>query len=311
MQLPDSVPLPPEVAAAIVRRHGLRAAAIEQLPSVGIINTIYRCGDDHLLRVPRDHPAHVAQARAEALAAPAARAAGVRTPQIVAFDEACDLLPVPYSIVERVPGETLGLLDREPGDTPATWRDLGHDLALLHTRVSPLGPVGGLRTERALPDPRQLAEARAGDGWFTTLEVRWLIAWLDRLAGAAAVPITARCLHLDVQATNIMVRTGTLDYLALIDWGCAGWGDPAWDFFGLPLRAVPEMLAGYRAVAPLEDDVGAEARIVWRHAQMALNVLPRGAAPGLSWGERPLAWLLEIMRFFLDAPSDRWRELRP
>jgi hypothetical protein len=108
-----------------------------------------------------------------------------------------------------------------------------------------------------------------------------------------------------------MVRSGSLDYLVLLDWGCTGWGDPAWDFFGMPLRAVPAILEGHRAVAPLDGDEGAEARILWRHLQFALQILPRGAAPGLSWGERPLAWLLEVMRFFQEAPAGRWHDLRP
>jgi len=118
-------------------------------------------------------------------------------------------------------------------------------------------------------------------------------------------------LHLDVQATNVMVCEQALEYCALLDWGCAGWGDAAYDFFGLPLRAVPFLLEGHRAVTPLDDDESAEARIVWRHVQFALAVLPRGAAPGLAWGERPLAWLLEVLRFFLEFPGLRWQDLRP
>lgn len=108
-----------------------------------------------------------------------------------------------------------------------------------------------------------------------------------------------------------MVQPSGLAYAALLDWGCAAWGDPAWDFFGVPLRAVPLILAGHRSIAPLPADEEAEARIHWRHLQMSLAILPRGAAPGLSWGERPVAWLLEIMRFFLDTPGGRWRDLRP
>jgi aminoglycoside phosphotransferase (APT) family kinase protein len=311
MQLPEHTPVTEETVRAIVARHGLPAAGFAPLGQVGMINAIYLLGDDLVLRVPRDHPAFAAQARVEAIAAPAARAAGGRTPRIVAFDDSGEILPVPYLIVERVRGETLGLLAREPGDTPEVWRELGHDLALLHTGVGADDPAAALRTEPAGRDPRELAEERAADGWFTALETRWLTAWLDRLAPAARAPVAPRCLHLDVQATNIMVRRGGADYAALLDWGCAAWGDPAWDFFGMPLRAVPHILEGHRAVAPLDGDDGAEARILWRYAQITLAVLPRGAAPGLSWGERPLAWLLELARFFLDNPGGRWRDLRP
>lgn len=310
MPLPEHIALSDEVLQAIAARHGLGAVAITRLPDVGIINTIYRLGDGLILRVPRDHPAHVQQLRNELLALPAAHAAGVRTPRLTAVDDACDLVPVPYAIVERVEGVNLGLREWEPGELAAIWRELGRDLALLHG-VARTGPVAELRDENALPDPRELAEQRAREGFITGLEARWLVAWLDRLAPAALVAVPARLCHLDVQATNLMVDPATLGYRALLDWGCAGWGDPAWDCFGLPLRAIPHVLAGHRSVAPLDADDMAEARILWRQLQFSLHVLPRGATPGLSWGEHPLAWLLETLRFFLERPPAPWRDLAP
>lgn len=79
----------------------------------------------------------------------------------------------------------------------------------------------------------------------------------------------------------------------------------------MPLRAVPLVLAGHREVAPLDLDEMAEARILWQHLQVALHLLPRGAAPSCSWGELPTAMLLDIMRFFLESPGGRWRQLAP
>lgn len=309
---PSHVPISDDAVRAIAARHGLGDRTLTPLAQAGIINAVYLLGEDLVLRVPLDHPAHVAQARVEAVAIPAARAAGVRTPALVAYDDACDLLPVPYLVVERVRGKTLGSLDLEPAATPDTWRSLGRDLALLHTGVGEDGPACRLARPKPLPEARELVEKRASDGWFTNLEARWLSGWLDRLAAAASkMPAPARFLHLDVQATNVMVNPGSVAYLAILDWGCAGWGDPAWDFFGMPLRAVPSMLEGHRSVAPLDGDDSAEARILWRHLQYSLAVLPRGAAPGMAWGERPLAWLLEVLRFFLEPPGPRWRELAP
>lgn len=299
--------IPDATLHIIAARHGLAVGPIRRLPQVGMINAIYALGDDYVLRVPRAHPGAIAQARAEVVAAPTARAAGVRTPRLVAFGEADDVLDRPYLIYERVHGRNLGVLAWEPAALGPVWRALGQDLALLHAAPT----VAGLRMETPGDDPRALAEARAAEGWFTGLEVRWLTRWLDRLAPALAIPIPSAPLHLDVQATNIMVAATDWEYNALLDWGCAGQGDPAWDCFGLPLRAIPDVLTGHRAIAPLPDDDGAEARILWRHLQFALAVLPRGAAPGLSWGERPLAWLLEVFRFFAEHPDQRWRELRP
>jgi hypothetical protein len=39
--------------------------------------------------------------------------------------------------------------------------------------------------------------------------------------------------------------------------------------------------------------------------------MPRGAAPGRSRGERPLAMPLDVRRFFLDRPPERWRAPAP
>lgn len=311
MQTLEFADIPTTTLRAITARHNLGVDTFAKMPQVGVVNAIYALGDDYVLRVPRASPATVAQAHTEAIATPLALAAGVRTPRLIAFAEADDLLPVPYLIYERVQGRTLGLLEWEPTAIAPVWRELGRDLARLHTLKPADSLAMQLRSEPAGQDPRALAEARASDGWFTHLEVRWLNRWLDRLAEIIATPEPQRILHLDVQATNIMVGLETLDYTALIDWGCTGMGDSALDFFGLPLRAAPFVLEGHRSIAPLDGDDNAEARILWRHLQFALAILPRGAARGMSWGERPLAWLLDIFRFFQEPLDSHWQQLRP
>ena len=309
MQLPDFPQVSADVLRAISERHGLDAKGFSRLRNVGIFNAIYLLGSEYVLRVPRNALPFVDAIRKESIAVPAVRATGVRTPALVAFDDSLELLPVPYAVYERVHGETLGLLDLEPTDTPKVWNELGRDLALLHLGVSEDGPVSGLEPE-PLPDPRPLPEELASAGHFTSMEARWLSAWLDRLAPAALTPVERRFRHGDIQTTNVMVRAGSLDYLALIDWGACGWGDPAEDFAGIPLRAVPSMLAGYRELAMLPEDDMAEARILWRHLQISLYLLSRPPQPGLSWAERPTGMFMEVMRFFLDPPEERWRGLR-
>jgi aminoglycoside phosphotransferase (APT) family kinase protein len=280
------------------------------LPQVGIFNLIYALGEHFVLRVPRDHPISAADAHKEAIVVPVAREAGVRTPGMLAFDDSLDLLPVPYSIYERVRGETLGLLDRDPATSPNVWRELGCDLALLHSGVAEDGPAAGLEIDE-MPDPRTWPPELAEAGYFTTTEARWLEEWLDLLAQAALTPVPRRFLHGDSQATNVMVEPGSLEYLAVLDWGSCGWGDPAWDFAGVPLRVVPFMLEGYGTVAPFDGDEHVEARVLWRHLQLSQYVLRREPQPGRSWAERPLGMLLEVMRFSLDPPGERWSRWVP
>jgi len=271
MHLPDF----PEVSADTVRmiadQHGMGVHTFSRLPSIGVFNAIYLLDDDLVLRVPRNHPTFVAALAKEAIAVPAARAAGVHTPSLVAFDDSLTLLPVPYAVYERVHGEPLEQHETGPREAPAAYRALGRDLARLHGGVRPEGPAGRLGAPN-LPqdDPRPLPEHLAAAGYFSVVEARWLGQWLERLAPLLQMPGAQRFLHGDTQATNILVRPGSLDYLALVDWGGCGWGDPALDFSGMPLRAVPHVLAGYRELAALPDDETAEARILRYHLHFAL-----------------------------------------
>jgi len=148
-------------------------------------------------------------------------------------------------------------------------------------------------------------------GFISGSEARWLLGWLERIAPAALTSVQIRLTHGDMQTTNIMVRLSSREYAAIIDWGRVAWGDPAWDFAGMPLRAVPYLLEGYRQISPMEGDATAEARTLWRHLQIALWLARRTPEPGVSWAEQPLPMLLEIMRFFLANPQGIWDELRP
>lgn len=309
VKLPDPVPIDDDVLAAIADRHGLRWDRVEPVLSAGIINSIYALGDSYVLRVPRNHRAHIAQAEREASVIPAATAAGVRTAALVAFDDSCELLPVPYLVVQRVSGANAESLPRGALDTAGTWHQVGSDLARLHTigDAAPNLEQGG---DFVFADPRQLVDQRGEDGWISAIEARWLTAWLDRLAATGSAAATSCLIHGDVQLSNVLVAERR--YQALIDWGCARTDDPAADFLAMPLPAVPHLLTGHRAIAPLPDDDNAEARILWRRLQMLLAVLPRGAAPGTTWGERPVAWLIDLLRFFAEPPALKaWRALAP
>lgn len=288
-----------EVARAIVRRHNLGTRSHSLRPWVGSAGSVYPLGDDLVLKVPHHDPAGISSARVEALAVPAVRTAGVRTPPIIAFDDSLDLLPVPYAVFERVRGEPLDRLGVRPESVPGIWRELGRDLALVHTGVSPDdGPLDGLARFEQSPeiDPRRWVEEAASAGCFASARAEWLIGLLDRLAPAALAPLPACFCHGDANASNVMAERG--EYAALLDWGGSGWMDPAWDLSGIPLRAVPHVLQGHREVAPLEDDTTAEARVLWSHLQLALFGLRH--TPCGPEHEGRVARLLRDARHFLN-----------
>jgi Ser/Thr protein kinase RdoA (MazF antagonist) len=242
----------------------------------------------------------------------------VRTPALIAMDDRLDILPVPYAFYERVHAQTLGLLNREPVDASPAWREVGRDLGRLHAAIAPIPwaerPAARAEAEHPSRTPEQLIEAAALDGWLTPIEARWLLSWFERLAPLVEegkFTRVARLLHADTQPTNVMVDGETLAYRALIDWGDARWGDPADEFVGPPLRAVPHMLAGYREVQSLDADETVEARILWGQLRFTVSVLRRGSAAEYAWGERPLPRLIEILRFFLEDNGTRWSALAP
>ena len=63
-------------------------------------------------------------------------------------------------------------------------------------------------------------------------------------------------------------------------------------------------------IAFFPDDATAEARILRYHLHFALINIRNEPQPLRSWGERPLGYILEIMRFLLMPSSNRWADLR-
>jgi hypothetical protein len=112
----------------------------QPLARTGVANRIYVTADV-VLRVATDHADAVADARTESVAAPVARAAGVLTPRLIAFNDERTLIDRPFSLWERVHGETLGLVDLASHQRQSLWCEVGREIARLHTRV------------KACPDP--------------------------------------------------------------------------------------------------------------------------------------------------------------
>jgi aminoglycoside phosphotransferase (APT) family kinase protein len=128
VKLPEHIPVSETTLRHISRRyHAPPAGPFGALPENGIFNAHYALGPRLVLRVPRNHPEHFAALRREADAVPAARKAGVRTPELLAVDSSGDLLPCPFAIYQRVDGQTLESLDLPPSAAHEVWRSLGEN----------------------------------------------------------------------------------------------------------------------------------------------------------------------------------------
>lgn len=273
-----------EQLALLCEQHGL-AGTPQASPEQGRANHTYLL-DDAVLRVATATADGLSDARTEVVAISAARAAEVPTPALRAFDETGRVVPVPVTAMDRVAGRPAG---GEPG---TAWAEAGAALARLHqlTEVPDAG--------RWLDEPRHSAP----ETWLHAApdEAPHLGRWAAELPADEPEP---RFLHNDLHAKNLLVHEGRL--AALIDWGDAGWGDPALDFEPMPIERVPEAVAAYRAAAgPADDEL--EGRILRAHLGVALR---RIAEP--KPGRRPRAKLNALLAFARSGPAGAWARWIP
>lgn len=282
---------------AIVERHGVELdGPVMPLSSTGVVHSLWALGSRYVLRVPKNETMCVGDHRCEAVAIPLAIAAGVRTPALEAFDDSLSILDVPYSIVSRVHGRDLAKESFEH----QSYETVGRELATLHATDLSARAHPWLR-EPGEPPPEDLFERVAQAGLLHADGIAWLasLCWrLDQLAPPDA-PVRRAFIHGDVKPDNVMVdEAGDVH---LIDWGDAGFGDPAYDFQSLPMRSIELSLRGYRQACT--DDPTLEQRVVRRVVARSLSNLCRAPRTGPSWYRPVAANLTDLLTFAADRPE--------
>lgn len=254
----------------ILRLHGF-SGPWQLLPATGIANRIYATADI-VLRVATDHEDAVPDARTESVAAPVAHQAGILTPRLIAFDDSRTLVARPYSLWERVHGETLGLAQLDPARQMEVWRQVGQQILQLHSTVTDCpDPDGYLDEPDRELDLHPALRRWADSGHAPQGGVRQMEELISELLPLAVRGGDGRCfLHNDLHEMNIMC-TREARLLALLDWGDAGWGDPVLDFAAVPFALLPAALEGFgRENRPRLGDCP-EARLVWDRLEEALD----------------------------------------
>jgi aminoglycoside phosphotransferase (APT) family kinase protein len=252
--------LDPELIDAMFARHGA-SGPWEELPSTGVANRIFAT-KDVVLRVATDHPEAVPDARTESVAAPVAYAAGILTPRLIAFDDTRTLVGRPFSLWERVHGETLGATHLSPHAIAEVWRAVGAELAKLHSRVQEVvDPNGYLDQPGRNQDVGAVLE-RLVVAHKITAEAAQRIERLARECQVSATEVEPRFIHDDIHPMNIMC-SNTGELRAILDWGDAGWGDPALDFAAMPLEAIGSAMDGYEAETSGSLSTPVVARVAW------------------------------------------------
>ncbi|MGV9697895.1 aminoglycoside phosphotransferase family protein [Streptomyces sp. NPDC003470] len=223
------------VAGRFPRWSGL---PVKRCPSGGTVNAMYRLGDRLVVRLPL-----VEGGAADVLAerqwlprlAPLLPAA---VPEVVGAGEPSEGYPWPWSVYRWLPGEIPeeGALS----DPVRLAEDLAGFVGAMRSVTLPGappayrgGPLASLdaSTRAAIEELRRLPEEGVDGDALTAV-------WDDALRAPAwgGPPVW---LHADLMPGNVLLEAGRLS--SVIDFGCAGVGDPACDLFPawnlLPARA--------------------------------------------------------------------------
>ncbi len=303
-----------EVVAGIAGRFGVDVTEIRSLPA-GAANHAWLLGDELVLRIPRDNGSLADDLRKEHVVIPIARGAGVRTPEIVAFDEDPAGLDVPYMVLRRVSGADLARVALSPAHSVAAYWKVGRQLAALHGATangavaSPLIPIdaGG-------DDPRLLLVPLVRDAALDAETADWLHGWFGRLAPFVPAEPPLVLIHGDIAPRNLMVDPASGEFRAIIDWGDAALAEPAMDFAKLPLAMLAAALEGYLGH---DDWAGKELRswqarafryhLHWAVAAIDQRVPETGSLrpPGPA-----MARLMVVLRFLAGTTDERWHWFR-
>jgi len=273
----------------LAHRYDVGSAEVHEVPG-GVANRGFVLGPRLFVRVAR--PGFEDDLRKETAVVPVARAAGVRTPAILEYDESRTQIDASYVVVERIHGV-------EPLSTPP---EVTLDLARLHSteRVSLPGVV-----DEGWGEPRTTVEDLATRGYLDTGTADWLTGWFGRLEQRFDRSAPSVLLHGDVAPHNLLVDPVNGSLQALIDWGDAAWGPPAVDFAKLRLTEVAHLLPG----TPLTPDELA-AGILYLHLSWALAKLPATPWPAQRhWTAPPASRLLNLLTFFTTNPPHPWPTL--
>ena len=177
---------------AIVDRHQLTFdGPIEPMPSNGVVHSLWSLGSEYVLRVPKPEEMCLGDLRAEVVAIPVARAAGIRTPDLVAFDDSYTILEAPYAIVEQVHGTDLARLAHDDDRLSDLYRQLGVQLATLHTAPIP-DPHLWFRTPGTWDVDALLGETVAA-GMLDTNARRWFARVLEETTTTNQRHVPASC----------------------------------------------------------------------------------------------------------------------
>jgi aminoglycoside phosphotransferase (APT) family kinase protein len=263
----DEVP----IDAALVRRllagqfPQWAGRPIEPVRSFGTDNAMYRLGDDLVVRLPRRERTARALARERRWLPELAPLLPVAAPVPLADGMSAEGYPFEWCVYPWLHGEEASA---ERIGEPEGFAD---DLAALIAGLRRVDPGGG-------PEPGEdnvgRGEPLANRDAATRVAIQTLGAHTATAVWDAALrsppwdqePVW---IHGDLDARNLLVEKGRLS--AVIDWGCVGVGDPAYDVMAAWKVLPPSTHHGFRAALGVDEATWVRARgLVVSQALIAL-----------------------------------------
>jgi aminoglycoside phosphotransferase (APT) family kinase protein len=257
------------VAEVEVTETMVRSLLIEQHPDLagmplreldaGWDNTLWRLGDELLVRLPRRLVAAPLTVNEQRWLPELAPRLPLPVPAPVRIGQPSGAYPWRWSVVPWFPGVPGDLALITDADDAA--RRLGRFLRALHQPVppgAPRNPVrGGPLRERvpAFHDRRAELTAMKRAGTETEVDLEVIQAVWDRALGAAPWAGPPLWLHGDLHPANVLIAGGTL--AAVIDFGDMCGGDPATDVAAAWMLLPTSSMAAFAgAYGQMDDALG-------------------------------------------------------
>ncbi len=241
---PDEVPVDTDLVRRLLKAQAPQWAALPLAPvaSAGTDNSLYRLGDDMVVRLPRIAWAAPLVEKEWTWLPKLGPHLPLSVPRPLFMGEPGEAYPWQWSVGSWLEGEEASVEKlKDPAQAAVSAAEF---LLALQRQDAAGGPQAGpANFDRGVPLKQRDAKTRAALASLQgRLDTAPLAAAWQRALAAAEHSGPPRWLHGDLRPGNLLSRGGELS--AVIDFGCLGVGDPAcdlqcaWSFFPAGVRDV-------------------------------------------------------------------------
>lgn len=232
--------------------------ALEPVPSAGTDNALYRLGSDMVVRLPRSRRTMAALAKERFWLPRFANRLPLAVPVPLADGMPGEGYPFEWAVYRWITGEDATKADVD--DERALATELARFLSALREIDASDGPApGDHNVFRGVPLERRDADTRSAIARLhDSIDADAATSAWEAALRAPAWEGTPVWVHGDLDARNLIVDHGRLS--AVIDWGCAGVGDPACDVAVAWKVLSAETRAVFRTTLAVDDPMWFRAR---------------------------------------------------